>query len=193
MSHNTAKNAAKTAAPGRIVKAIPNCLSITRIVLALCLIAIMPLSIAFYIIYVLCGISDMLDGFIARKTGTSSPIGARLDSAADLVMVAVLFFKLYPVISIPAQIVIWILLVFVIRIISMAIVFLKYKSFAILHTYSNKVTGLLLFLIPIFLLNYSSNWWMYVICGIANLSAAEELLIHLTSKELLPDRKSIFL
>lgn len=193
MSRNTVKNAAKAAAPNHMVRAIPNCLSITRIVLSLCLIAVQPLSITFYIIYVFCGVSDILDGFIARKIGASSPIGARLDSAADLIMVGILFFKLYPIIRLPAQIVIWILLIFIIRIISITIVFFKYKSFAILHTYSNKLTGLLLFLIPIFLLNYSSDWWMYVICGIANLSAVEELLIHLTSKELQPDRKCIFL
>ncbi len=193
MSRNTVKNAAKAAAPNHMVRAIPNCLSITRIVLSLCLIAVQPLSITFYIIYVFCGVSDILDGFIARKIGASSPIGARLDSAADLIMVGILFFKLYPIIRLPAQIVIWILLIFIIRIISITIVFFKYKSFAILHTYSNKFTGLILFLIPIFLLNYSSDWWMYVICGIANLSAVEELLIHLTSKELQPDRKCIFL
>ena len=196
MPQNAAKNATEAAAPshiGHIARAIPNCLSITRIVLALCLIAIKPLSIAFYILYVFCGISDMLDGFIARKTGVSSSIGAKLDSIADLIMVGILFFKLYPIIRLPGQIIIWVLLIFAIRVISMVLVFLKYKSFAILHTYLNKFTGLLLFLIPIFLINYSSDLWMYVICGIANLSAVEELVIHLTSKELQPDRKSIFL
>ncbi len=196
MPQNAAKNATEAAARshiGHIARAIPNCLSITRIVLALCLIAIKPLSITFYILYVFCGISDMLDGFIARKTGVSSSIGAKLDSIADLIMVVILFFKLYPIIRLPGQIIIWVLLILAIRVISMVLVFLKYKSFAILHTYLNKFTGLLLFLIPIFLINYSSDLWMYVICGIASLSAVEELVIHLTSKELQPDRKSIFL
>ena len=37
----------------------------------------------FYSLYLLCGITDMVDGTIARKTNTANEFGARLDSVAD--------------------------------------------------------------------------------------------------------------
>ena len=43
-----------------------------------------PFSIKFFIIYTYCGISDMLDGTIARKTETSTELGSILDGLADL-------------------------------------------------------------------------------------------------------------
>ena len=41
-----------------------------------------PLSTLFLTIYVLTGISDVLDGAIARKYTTTSELGAKLDSIA---------------------------------------------------------------------------------------------------------------
>ena len=47
-------------------------------------------SIYFNITYIYCGISDILDGFIARKSKSESEseIGDRLDSTADVLFVA---------------------------------------------------------------------------------------------------------
>ncbi len=176
-----------------MIKVIPNSLSIIRIILSFSLIFTVPLSMSFYVIYFICGISDMMDGIIARKTGSCSELGARLDSAADTVMVAVLFFKLYPMLSFPDLIVLWIILIFIIRLISITIVLIKYKTFAILHTWSNKVAGFALLLVPFFLINYLPGFWMYIVCSVATLSAIEELLIHLTAHKFSVNRKSIFL
>ena len=43
-----------------------------------------PLSAEFFCLYALTGVTDVLDGFIARKTKTAGDFGARLDSIADL-------------------------------------------------------------------------------------------------------------
>ncbi len=176
-----------------MIKVIPNCLSIIRIILSFSLIFTVPLSLTFYVIYFICGISDIMDGIIARKTGSCSELGARLDSAADTIMVIVLFFRLSPLIRLPDLIVLWIIMILIIRLISVTIVLVKYKTFAILHTWSNKVAGITLFLVPFFLFNYLSGFWIYIICSIASLSAIEELIIHLTSSQLQLDKKSIFI
>lgn len=47
-------------------------------------------STPFYILYMICGLSDVLDGIIARKTNTASSFGARLDTIADFIFVTVL-------------------------------------------------------------------------------------------------------
>ena len=49
------------------MKNIPNWITLTRILGTVALLAIKPFSGQFLIIYVLCGIGDVLDGMIARK------------------------------------------------------------------------------------------------------------------------------
>jgi len=174
------------------VKSIANYISISRIFVALTLALAKPLSIAFFSLYLLCGISDVLDGYIARKTHTTSKLGEKLDSVADLIVVVVLMIVLYPIINLTVQIIVWIVIIGIIRVLSMMVVFVKYKTFGILHTYGNKITGLVLFVFPLSLAFIQSDMMMYIICVVASISATEELLIHLSSNELRANKKSIF-
>ncbi|HHY26204.1 MAG TPA: CDP-alcohol phosphatidyltransferase [Desulfitobacterium dehalogenans] len=174
------------------MKSIPNWLSLSRILFSLSLLFVEPLSLVFYVVYIACGLSDMLDGFIARKTGTTSSLGAKIDSIADLVMVGVLFIVLLPIVNPKASILLWVILIGVIRFAAMIVARIKYNSFASLHTYGNKATGLVLFLFPLLLSFSHTDVLMYIICALAIISAIEELLIQLTSTELLLNRKSLF-
>ncbi|TGE37242.1 CDP-alcohol phosphatidyltransferase family protein [Desulfosporosinus fructosivorans] len=174
------------------MKSIANYISIARIFLALTLALAKPLSIAFFAIYLVCGISDVLDGYIARKTNTASKLGEKLDSGADLIMVVVLIIVLYPIINPTVQIIVWIVIIGIIRAVSMMVVFVKYKNFGILHTYGNKITGLVLFAFPLSLAFVQPDVLMYIICVVASISAIEELSIHLSSNELRANKKSIF-
>ena len=65
-------------------------------------------SPAFFVLYIAAGLSDMLDGFVARKTDTVSELGARLDTMADFVLVVVCLIKLLPILRIPAWLYGWI-------------------------------------------------------------------------------------
>jgi CDP-diacylglycerol--glycerol-3-phosphate 3-phosphatidyltransferase len=174
------------------VKVIPNCISLSRIIFSLIFILVKPLSIAFYAIYIICGFSDIIDGFIARKIGATSRLGEKLDSIADLIMAGVLLFVLFPIINPTTEIIFWIIFIGIIRLASMAITLKKYKTFAIIHTVGNKITGLVLFILPILLIYIHINVLMYIICAIASISAIEELIIQLTSRELQVNRQSIF-
>ncbi len=171
------------------MKWIANVISIARIFLILTLFLIRPLSVGFFVIYIICGISDMLDGYVARKLGIQSKFGEKLDSVADLIMVTVLIIILYPIINMSLTITYWIVGIVIIRILSMIILFIKYKTFGILHTIGNKVTGLMLFLFPIII---QSEVLIYLLCITASISAIEELFIHILSKEFNGNQKSIF-
>jgi len=171
------------------LKSIANYISLVRIFLVLTLIFIRPLSIEFYVIYLLCGISDMLDGYIARKLGIESKFGEKLDSIADLIMVVVLVIILYPIIDIHILVSYCTLGIAMIRISSMIIVFIKYKTFGILHTIGNKITGFMLFLFPLL---PQSEVLIFLLCMAGSISAIEELIIHISSKEFDGNRKSIF-
>ncbi|AKG35519.1 CDP-alcohol phosphatidyltransferase family protein [Paenibacillus durus] len=175
------------------MKAVPNYISSSRIIFSLILIFVAPLSTAFYAIYSICGFTDIMDGFIARSTGTTSRLGEKLDSIADLIMTGVLIVVLYPIVNPATETVIWIISIGIIRLVSMIAAFKKYKTFAILHTYGNKFTGLALFIFPFMLPYFHPTVLMDIICVAASLSALEELIIQLTSRELQVNRVSIFI
>lgn len=174
------------------MKVIPNCISFSRIVFSLVLIYIKPLSVAFYVIYIICGFSDMVDGFIARKMGTTSVLGEKLDSIADMIMVVVLLVVFFPIINPSNKIIIWTIVIGIIRLTAMGVALIKYKTFASLHTYGNKISGLILFLLPIFISFIHTDVAMYIICVVASISATEELIIHLTSSEIQVNKPSLF-
>ena len=174
------------------MKSIANYISIARVFLALTLALVKPLSLAFFAIYLSCGISDILDGYIARKTNTASKLGEKLDSFADLIMVAILIIVLYPIIDLTVQVIVWIVIIGIIRAVSTMVVFVKYRTLGILHTYGNKITGLVLFVFPLSLAFVQSDVLMNIICMVASISAIEELFIHLSSNELRTNQKSIF-
>ena len=174
------------------MKLIPNFISLSRIILSLILSFVKPLSITFYFIYIICGFSDIIDGFIARNTGTTSVLGAKIDSMADMTMVGVLIIVLYPIIK-PANIIlIWIIAIAIIRLVAMVVAMKKYKTFASIHTYANKITGIVLFMFPILIHYIFAIELGYIICAMASISAIEELVIQVTSSELQVNKKSIF-
>ena len=106
------------------------------------------LSMQFYFFYILCGLSDMVDGTVARKTGSTSVFGAKLDTAADTLFTAVSFVKLFSVIAMPKWLGIWIIAIATIKVCNIMAGFVYRKTFIALHTMMNKATGLLLFLFP---------------------------------------------
>ncbi|CDM69378.1 putative phosphatidylglycerophosphate synthase [Clostridium bornimense] len=174
------------------MKNIPNIITIIRIFLSITFLFIKPYSITFYIIYILCGISDGADGYISRRTNTTSKLGSSLDTGADIIMVVILSVVLVPIIKFPLEIIIWIVLIFIIRIIGILIAFYKYHKFVILHTYSNKLTGLSLFFAIIILKSINHLLVMSLVCIIASLASIEEIVIHSTKKDLDRDIKGIF-
>ena len=126
-----------------------NIITCVRIVLSAALLFCPPLSPAFYALYLAAGFSDMIDGAVARKTGTVSELGSRLDTIADLVFTAVCLVKLLPVLEVPVWLLIWIAVIAVIKLLNIAMGYIRQKKFAAVHSVLNKVTGGLLFLFPL--------------------------------------------
>ena len=128
----------------------------------------------FYITYLLCGFSDMVDGTIARKTNSISKFGSQLDTFADLVFVMVSLSKLLPVFRIPQWLWIWGGAIAIIKISNLTRGYISRKQFISLHSIMNKVTGLLLFLLPLTLSFIEINYSATAVCFIATLSAIQE-------------------
>ena len=157
-----------------MTKHIANILTGFRIFGSVLLLFFPAFSLDFYIIYILCGFSDMIDGIIARKTNSTSEFGSRLDTTADFVFVVVSLFKLLPAIHIPQWLWIWGGVISVIKISNIIWGYVSKKQFISLHTIMNKVTGLLLFLWPLTISFVELKYIAVTVCSVATLSAIQE-------------------
>ena len=124
----------------------------------------------------------MVDGTIARKTNSVSEFGARLDTVADFVFFVVSFIKLFPVIYIPKWIWVWIVIIAIIKIFNVILGFIYKKKLISLHTVMNKITGLLLFLLPLALQFIESRYSFAVVCIIVTIAAIQELCYIVNDK-----------
>lgn len=151
-----------------------NILTISRIPLSVLLLCTHPLSCSFYILYVFCWLTDVVDGFIARKTGSASETGAKLDTAADFVFVVVCLIILLPVIELPIHLLIWTVIIALIKIINIISGFIVQKKFVAVHTILNKVTGAMLFVLPFSVSFVDLRYRGSVICAVATFAAIQE-------------------
>ena len=157
-----------------MAKHIANILTGCRILGSILLLFFPAFSAAFYFIYLFCGLSDMIDGTVARKTNSASRFGSQLDTAADLIFTAVSLFKLLPVIHFPAWLWIWSAVIAIIKIGSIIWGYISKKQFIALHTIMNKVTGLLLFLLPLTMPFAELQFTAIAVCSVATFSAIQE-------------------
>ena len=156
------------------MKNIANYISISRIIMAMVLLLSKTFSKTFYIIYIYCGLSDILDGFLARKYKITSKFGAKIDSVADMLFVGVSLLKILPVIEISIGIYIWIIIIVLIKVFNIILGYMYYKKLTLLHTIANKITGLALFVVPLMMNFIDIKILEILICGVATFSAIQE-------------------
>lgn len=111
-------------------KYIANIVTSCRIIFSILMLFFSVFSPWFYVMYLLCGLTDMVDGSIARKTNTVST--------------------------------------FIIS------GYVCNKRFTVEHTVMNKITGLLLFVLPLTLFFIERKYSAVVVCTIATFSAIQE-------------------
>lgn len=151
-----------------------------------------PMSAVFWGLYIYCFISDILDGYVARKKKIVSNTGAILDSVADTIFFFAVFISIVPTLVISRWLLWGIGIVALIRAASYFIGYIKYRSFTTLHTWLNKLTGFLLIISPLLLIEIDIEIIGIIVGGIAFVSSIEEILIIIWSKELNRDIKCIF-
>ena len=111
-----------------------NTITFFRIAASIVLLFCPVFSPAFYVFYIAAGLSDILDGFVARKTDTVSKLGARLDTIADFMFVVVCLIKLFPILSIPAWLYGWIGIIALIKVVNIISGFIVQKRFVTIHS-----------------------------------------------------------
>ena len=162
---------------------IANLITGTRILCSVALLFCTAFSLPFLVLYLAAGLTDMIDGPVARKTGTVSEFGAKLDTAADFVFVAVCLWKLLPILSVPLWLWLWIGGIALIKAINLLSGFIVQKRFVAMHTVMNKVTGILLFILPLTLPVLALKYSVPLVCAAATFAAIQEGHFIRTGKE----------
>ena len=153
---------------------LANIITGSRILCSIWMLFCPVFSVGFFVIYLFCGFTDMVDGTIARRTNTASEFGARLDTVADILFTAVAFLKILPALRLQVWLRIWILLIACIKIGNYMFCAVSRKGIVSLHTAANKLTGLLLFLLPLTLPLIDLRISAPVVCVVASVSAIQE-------------------
>ena len=131
-------------------------------------------SSSFYGLYLLAGLTDLIDGPVARRTGTASDFGAKLDTAADLLFVAVCLYKLLPVLDVPGWLYVWIGVIALVKAVNIVSGYVMQKRFVAQHTPMNKAAGALLFLLPLTFSLIELKYSAAPVCAVATFAAVQE-------------------
>ena len=154
------------------MKRLPNAISVFRIAGSLGLLFCDVAGWLFWLLYALCGISDMVDGWLARKLHVETKVGAVCDSVSDIVFVACCAIRLLPVLEIPVWLWIWAGMIVIIKMVNQVSALAVFKRFCFPHTWANKLTGFLLFL------TVPTMFWslipISIVAAIATFAAVQE-------------------
>lgn len=160
---------------------LPNAVTTIRMIGAAGLLLCDAESVVFWALYLICGISDMADGYLARRLKCVSKTGARLDSVADICFVVCCAWQLLPVLDLPRWLWLWAGVIVAVKLVSQVLALAMYGCCYFPHTLTNKLTGLLLFItIP-------TTFWTVIplaaVAVVATYAAIDEaLLIRTTQK-----------
>ena len=151
---------------------LPNIMTLLRIAGSLGLLFCDVANDSFWIIYALCGISDIADGWLARKLKCVTKTGALLDSLADICFVVCLCPLLLPILELPQWLWLWAGVIVAIKIVNQTSALVMYGCFQFPHTLANKITGFLLFIaVP---MTFQSIIPITIVAAIASFAAIHE-------------------
>ena len=177
------------------MKRLPNLISCSRIALSVVLLFLINKPVLFTIVYFLCGISDIMDGYLARSLNAKTTLGIKLDSLGDFIFYIVWLFVLLTYVDNgnSGLIIVCVVIVAIIRATNLTITRIKFMQWNVIHTIGNKLTGLVLFiLLPICSITNNIPFWSIIIVGIiAFLSALEESVILIKAKSYDANKRSV--
>lgn len=154
---------------------VANIITASRIVFSLVMLCTRPFSTAFYTLYITAGITDMVDGSIARKMGTVSSFGAKLDTVSDFVFMLASAIKVFSI-RFPLWLYIWAGIICCIKVVGIVLSLVKRKELPSVHCTENKIAGFVLFLMPL-CVKIVDTWILgLLVCFVCSNAAIKELL-----------------
>ncbi|MDE6660014.1 MAG: CDP-alcohol phosphatidyltransferase family protein [Eubacterium sp.] len=168
-------------------KNLANIVSSSRILCAVWLLFFSEITALFMAVYSYCGFSDLVDGRIARKFDTISLLGAKLDTAGDVLTYVALVKILCTESVVPFWALIWYAVALVGFVVSAVISKVRLGKFYFVHSLFGKVLGVAIFVIPFAIKLMQANIYFGIVCVVASVAAIESIIIQSKSKEIKTD------
>ena len=154
------------------MKCLPNILSSLRMVGAVALLPCNVSSSTFWVLYIVCGISDIADGWLARKLKCVSKKGALLDSLADICFVACCVWQILPMLELPQWLWLWAGVIVAVKVVNQLLALVMHGRCCFPHTLVNKWAGFLLFIaVP---MTFMSIIPISIVAAVATFAAIHE-------------------
>lgn len=166
-------------------KNLANFITSLRILGTIVLAFLPTLSKQYLAVHVFTGVTDALDGYVARKTNTVSSFGSKLDTASDLLFYSVMMFKLWDILhaNLPNYVWTMIYVILFLRLIYYVLVGLVFKTLSSKHSIMNKTVGFLMFLLPFVVNNKYLLYYSLLIVAISYISFIKESVVVIKEKK----------
>lgn len=181
---------------GENILNIPNILSFYRLIMfpVILVLALLGIEKWFVILFCINLITDILDGFIARRFNLVTKFGAALDNLADMgtYVLAILGVFLFKWQDFKPHV--WLLYLFLtIFIISYIVAFFRFGKIPGMHLYSPVIAGYLQGAFFFVLFVWGFNLWFYFIAvGWGVLAYIDKILVLLKTNDIKPGLKGIY-
>ena len=156
---------------------IPDFLTSLRIAGSFLLLFLAPttkITSPFWCLYIFLGLTDMLDGYLARRLKAETQLGAMLDSMADLLFVICGVFKLLPLLPLTIGLWLWAALIVLTKVLNQVIALKRHGKILFPHTFANRLTGFLLFVSVPFAVCCNHPLPLLPVAAVATFSAVQE-------------------
>jgi|SRR5690554_4959015 len=181
---------------GENILNIPNILSFYRLIMfpVILVLALLGIEKWFVILFCINLITDILDGFIARRFNLVTKFGAALDNLADMgtYVLAILGVFLFKWQDFKPHV--WLLYLFLtIFIISYIVAFFRFGKIPGMHLYSPVIAGYLQGAFFFVLFVWGFNLWFYFVAvGWGVLAYIDKILVLLKTNDIKPGLKGIY-
>ena len=156
---------------------VPNIITCSRILFSICFLFFPTFSTGFYLFYTLAGLTDLLDGTVARRTDSETELGSKLDTAADWVFIITALVKVVPSLDIPLWLLIWVIAILIMKVVNVVYGFRLHGGFVAIHSTVNKIAGLLVFLYPFTVPYVAIVYPSVVLCAVSSIATVQEFLL----------------
>ena len=176
------------------LRLLPNMLTLSRIVFLPLLYALFFLErlAAFLTLYVVIGMTDMLDGFLARRLSMVTKTGQFLDSFADIFFnFSTAFFLMYRVPRITQEHIALISVMVVLGIAYLIIALVKFGHVHFIHTNLFRIAGVGIYACFVFSFFFEPIILTRIVIILLILSTIESILIYLIFGEVDADVRYI--
>ena len=178
------------------IKSLPNQLTFLRFlsIPVLWLFAFLQFKVAFVIVFAFAGLTDILDGYLARILKKESDFGAWFDSLADNIIAASLIFWIWLLLpELLEENVTFILVVFGLFLSSLLIGYIKYRKMIDYHLYTTKAANVFIYVFLLHALLFGIHTlFFYLTLLVIAVGLLEEIAMTLTHGKVESHKKSVF-